>query len=67
MATKKDYIQLARCIKALVSEVPEPESNAQFDMGKMYAVRFIAMDMTLRFKLDNPHFDTSKFYDACGL
>jgi hypothetical protein len=60
--TKKDFIVVAaiinRCIKS---------SEARQDYMAREGIREVARDLAYGFAGINPRFDSSKFYEACGL
>jgi hypothetical protein len=63
--SRKHYVQVARIIRDNVEF-----SGRQFsDHGASYAVGVsaVARDLADMFRQDNPAFDRSRFYMACGL
>lgn len=64
MFTRRHFEAIAEIIRSNSNIVGESNS---FDKGAKYGGACIAQDLSDLFKEDNPQFDESRFFQACGL
>lgn len=61
--TRSDYLLLARAIRKTVDRIPKNQNEEEVRAAVAFAASNIA-DVLVD---DNPRFDRSNFYRACGL
>ena len=64
MITKKHYKAIAEIIN---SEYRRYDNTSEDDTEAKLAIKYIVINLTTYFALDNPLFNHQKFTDACGL
>jgi hypothetical protein len=67
MSSKRDYIAVAKVIKAQVDELADPEVPTYFANGEAYeTLAKVGEGLATHFE-HNPAFDRGRFLKACGL